>query len=47
MAKKDKSKIELTLQNYNDYKKQGFNFIFKKNWKFLQGKNLKKKSKNV
>jgi len=30
MAKKDKSKIESTLQNT-----QGSNFIFKKNWKIL------------
>jgi hypothetical protein len=43
MAKKDKSKIEFTLQNYNDYKiHKDPIFLFKKNWKFLPGKKIVK-----
>ena len=47
MAKKDKSLIELTLQNYNDYKiHKDLILYLRKTGNSYQGKNLKK-SKNV
>ena len=47
MAKKDKSKIELTPQNYNDYKKNKDLILYlRKTGNSYQGKNLKK-NKNL
>jgi len=43
MAKKDKSKIESTLQNYNDYKiHKDLILYLRKTGNSYQGKNLKK-----
>jgi len=43
MAKKDKSKIELTLKNYNDYKiHKDLILYLRKTGNSYQGKNLKK-----